>query len=546
VIIRTKTGRASAVADRVRGRNHSVLAQYAVIDAFVASVDANELAALDADVDVASMSIDAVVVSSVTKTSDGLTSDGAVLSTLGLPLTATGKGVGVAVIDSGIYFGSGEFAGARYFNFTSADTTPSDGYGHGTHVSGLIAGRGATSVKTPAGSLYQGVAPSAHIISLQALDAQGAGLTSSVIAALQFAVANKQALGIDIINLSLGHPIYEPAATDPLVQAVEAAVHAGIVVVAAAGNMGRRLDTGLPGYAGILSPGNAPSAITIGAINTQKTTTRLDDAVASYSSRGPTWFDGLAKPDLVAPGECLVSAAAPDSLLYTTLPDRRVTVNVNGTAPAKYFRLSGTSMATAVATGVAALAIEANRSAFATPLTPNLVKAILEFTALPVAGADALTAGRGEINAAGAVALALTLDPKAPIGPWWSGSPISPTTTIGGETWMWSQSIVWGNTVVWGMGDWGDTVVWGMGDGDTVVWGMTGDGDTVVWGMTGDGDTVVWGMTGDGDTVVWGMTDLVWTDPSFWNTAIVWGSGVAWNSPLPSSASAWSSSGKEQ
>ena len=122
---------------------------------------------------------------------------------------------------------------------------PYDDYGHGTHVSGLIASKGARSQ-----NIYSGVAPNARIISLKALDSVGQGLTSDVIAAIEFATLNKQALGIDVINLSLGHPILEPAASDPLVRAVEAAVRAGIVVVVSAGNIGRNITTGVSGYGG--------------------------------------------------------------------------------------------------------------------------------------------------------------------------------------------------------------------------------------------------------------------------------------------------------
>ena len=86
--------------------------------------------------------------------------------------------------------------------------------------------------------------------------------------------------------------LLEPAATDPLVQAVELAVRAGIVVVVSAGNYGINPQTGLPGYAGILSPGNAPSAITVGALMTGDTAVRTDDRLAPYSSRGPSWYDG--------------------------------------------------------------------------------------------------------------------------------------------------------------------------------------------------------------------------------------------------------------
>ena len=152
-----------------------------------------------------------------------------------------------------------------------------------------------------------GSAPNARLIGLRVLDEHGAGETSQVIQAIEFAIAQQNALGIDVINLSLGHPIYEPAASDPLVRAVERAVDAGIVVVASAGNFGYNRVVGSTGYAGITSPGNAPSAITVGALRGADTATRGDDDVAPYSSRGPSWYDGFAKPDLLAPGHGIVS-----------------------------------------------------------------------------------------------------------------------------------------------------------------------------------------------------------------------------------------------
>jgi subtilisin family serine protease len=111
--------------------------------------------------------------------------------------------------------------------------------------------------------VYRGIAPKVRIVNLKVLDENGGGLTSTVIDAIEFAIANRAQLKIDIINLSLGHPVYEPRDTDPLVQAVEAAVRAGIVVVASAGNFGKNPDTGVEGYGGITSPGNAASAITV-------------------------------------------------------------------------------------------------------------------------------------------------------------------------------------------------------------------------------------------------------------------------------------------
>ena len=120
------------------------------------------------------------------------------------------------------------------------------------------------------------------------LDREGLGYTSNVIGAVDFVVEYKDVLHIDVINLSLGHPILEPAETDPLVQAVERAVRAGSVVVTSAGNLGRNPETRVIGCAGITSPGNAPSAITVGALNTRGTTQRSNDEVAPFSSCGPT------------------------------------------------------------------------------------------------------------------------------------------------------------------------------------------------------------------------------------------------------------------
>ena len=142
-----------------------------------------------------------------------------------------------------------------------------------------------------------------------------------MITALEFAVANRRRFNIQVVNLSLGHPIFSPAASDPLVQAVESAVRAGLIVVVSAGNMGTNPDTGQVGYAGITSPGNAPSAITVGCVNTQGTVTHADDNVAPYSSRGPTWYDGFVKPDVVAPGASLVSVTDVNSYLFKNYPN---------------------------------------------------------------------------------------------------------------------------------------------------------------------------------------------------------------------------------
>src|SRR4029078_2237235 len=150
-----------------------------------------------------------------------------------------------------------------------------------------------------------------------------------------------------------------------------------------AGNYGIDPGTGLSGYGGIASPGNAPSAVTVGSLNTRKTVIRSDDRVDPFSSRGPSWYDGFAKPDVVAPGRTLIAPAAPASTLAITHPELLVG---DASGSLSYITLSGTSMATAVTSGVAAVVIAANRAIPAShpALPPNAVKAILEHTGVRV------------------------------------------------------------------------------------------------------------------------------------------------------------------
>ncbi|MEW6320870.1 MAG: S8 family serine peptidase [Acidobacteriota bacterium] len=428
----------------------------------------------------------------------------ALRGTTQVPPTALGTGVGVAIVDSGL----SPIAGLReritaFYDFTTGvpvARTPLDPYGHGTHVAGIIGG--------VLGDGVAGVAPGVRFIGLRVLDNKGAGATSHVIAALDFAVQHRHALGIQIINLSLGRPITESAATDPLVRAVERAVRAGIVVVTSAGNMGTNPATGQVGYAGIYSPGNAPSAITVGAATGGETATRGDDRVAAFSSRGPTWYDGLSKPDLVAPGVGVVSAMAP----FSTLASHNE-LKVKGKY-GTYLKLSGTSMATPVVTGVVALILEASAAACPAracpPLTPAAVKALLQYTATPLvdnAGVeyDALTQGAGEVNAAGAIALAQNIDTRMPVGSAWLRTGFDPWTNAAGEQWEWSQAIIWNNRLVGG----------GVIERNHPAWA-----NTVVWGTD---DSIVWGT--DLDTIVWG-TNVVWDDTVVWGTTIVWGTGL--------------------
>ncbi len=326
VIVRTVPGARVAVRDKLTARGYRVRGEHASIDAISLVVPSTALAGLAADPNVLSISSDAVVTpTSSPSYGQASKTPGFLRATLGLDASSpTGRNVGIAIIDSGVQ-PSLDLAGniAGFYDLTGGTMRPGaayDDYGHGTHVAGLIAGDGTLS-----GGQYAGVAPDARLTVFKVLDATGQGRTSDVVAAIEYIVANQKWLHIDIINLSLGHPILEPAATDPLVQAIEAATRAGLVVVVAAGNCGINPATGEPGYAGITSPGNSPSAITVGALLTQGTPARSDDQVAPFSSRGPSWYDAFAKPDVVAPGDRLVSDGAVGSTLYTNYPTLQVT-----------------------------------------------------------------------------------------------------------------------------------------------------------------------------------------------------------------------------
>lgn len=485
-----------------------------------------------------------------------------------------GAGVSVAIVDSGVAphpdltDSAGAHRIARFVDFVGDAQAPYDDFGHGTHVAGIVAGNGVDS-----GGARAGVAPGAHVVVLKALDASGRGRISDVIAAVEYAVANRGALNIRVLNLSLAAGVYESFNSDPLALAAQRAVAAGILVVAAAGNNGISPE-GHTGYGGITAPGNAPWVLTVGGSSHSGTTERADDTMAPFSSRGPAAIDHVAKPDIVAPGVGTESLAAPGSYLYSRWADYLL-AGTRATAYLPYLSLSGTSMAAPVVSGTAALMLQANPG-----LSPNQIKAILQYTAEMSPYHDPLTQGAGFLNARGAVELAHHLAaPLArayPDASAWSRRLIWGNRAVSGgrltaDANAWSSKLMWGaaltvagKTVQWGVlcstdacgtpaGDWtvqqtisrnvvwgtvcggadctdrwtlqaisgaseGETVVWGTTDGgDTVVWGTVEDAETVVWGTNESGDTVVWGTTEDGDTVVWGTS---WSSASW--TPTVW------------------------
>jgi len=238
----------------------------------------------------------------------------------------SGNSVGVAVIDSGVTDSADlRDGGARLaYSESLVGGTAADGFGHGTHVAGIIIGNGARSTGTAFSNTIAGIAPRVNIISLNALNDSGAGTDTTVIAAINRAIELRGRFNIRIINLSLGRPVFESFRVDPLCRAVEAGWRAGIVVVVAAGNQGRNNDFGTYGYGMIGSPGNSPYVITVGAMKTLGTLTRSDDEIATYSSKGPTLIDRIVKRDLVAPGNQIVSVMAAHNFLGNNYPTTRV------------------------------------------------------------------------------------------------------------------------------------------------------------------------------------------------------------------------------
>ena len=351
--------------------------------------NSSEIAALAADDAVDNLSGDAPVQPWMTVSSQATAADqvraGQPLGPGNIP-GVNGQGVTVAVVDSGIDTQHAALAGKviASVSMVTGDPSTADAFGHGTHVAGIIAG-GATSTT----ALYNGgIAPGAQLVNVRVLGATGSGLTSDVIAGIEWVLANKATYNIRVINLSLGHPVYESCATDPLCQEVQKAYNAGIVVVTAAGNYGLTAD-GRTVLGSIASPANSPYAITVGALNTWGTASRSDDTLATYSSHGPTAFDSVVKPDVAAPGNRIVSLQANSSSLPLTYPR----IHVAGILDDAYMYLSGTSMATPVVTGGVALLLQGTPA-----LTPAQVKLALQYGATFLPDAGLMGAGAGSVN----------------------------------------------------------------------------------------------------------------------------------------------------
>src|SRR5271165_6570351 len=516
VIVQYEQVPQSAQEGRVQHLGARLNHRLGMVKGIALTIPVSALPALEADPEVLSVSVDHPM-KGLDDTTDVVT---------GAPSAWTaglnGSGITVAVIDSGIndthpdLFRSTESHSRVLYHqdFTGTANTNSSGgkydlYGHGTHVAGIIGGNGYLS-----GGNYTGTAPGVNFVDLRALDLYGAGTDSTVIAAIQEAITLKSTYNIRVINLSLGRGIPESYTQDPLCQAVESAWKSGIVVVVAAGNYGRLSVNGSDGFGTITAPGNDPYVLTVGETKSNGSASTSAETLASYSSKGPTTYDHVVKPDLVAPGNDIVSLSAPGTTLEAAYPAELV-AGTDGNND--YFTLSGTSMATPAVAGAAALLLQEQNT-----LTPDQVKARLmrnsykmgltstaawvphlsqTFTSMY----DLFSVGSGLLNVQNAVA-------DTNLAPSTLGAALSPTASYNilngvvsmgnGNSSVNPNSVVWGSSVVWGT-----SVVWGASEvsGMSVVWGSSLPWNSnllsafsVVWGSStgiANATSVVWGSS---------------------------------------------------
>jgi serine protease AprX len=349
-----------------------------------------------------------------------------------------------------------------------------DSYGHGTFVAGLIAGDGASS-----NGQYQGEAPAAKLVSIKVAGADGTTHVGTLISGLQWAVAHQSAYGIKVLNISLGAIPTQSTVSSPLDQAVEAVWHAGIAVVAAAGNNG-------PFNGTLVSPGDDPLVITVGALDDMATAPPGDDEMTDFSGVGPTTPDGWVKPDLATSGRSVVSLAAPGSTIFSNNPQAMV-----GSAN---FAGSGTSFSAAITSGAAALVLADHPG-----LTPNQLKARLLGNTTPGPVGNPFVDGHGALSAyaaatSGPMDLAqstsgltpprrgypVSLAPTGPVDTWnrslWSGTSWSELPSAG---WAWNgyewNGFAW-NGWAWTGGLWNGWA-WNGASWDAPAWdGSAWDG----------------------------------------------------------------------
>jgi serine protease AprX len=358
------------------------------------------------------------------------------------------KAPAIAIVDSGVDASKVADFGSRVVasvNFSSlSPNATGDQEGHGTMVAGIAAGASAA---------HPGAAQNAPIVDLRTADGNGQSVTSDVIAATDWILANKDKYNIKVANYSMAGSSTVSFRYDPLDRAVESLWLNGIVVVAASGNHG----TGTGPVEMSHSPGNDPFVITVGAVDQQQTSDPSDDTIPSWSAYGST-MDGFSKPDLVAPGRYMVAPVPMDSTIATTVPDRIV-------APG-YIWMSGTSFSAPVVSGAAAQILARHPD-----WTPDEVKGALMLTAAYLPNAVGASAGVGEVDAGTAASLDFT--PPSPNEGFYAF--VSPDPATGSNTFnaaAWSSAVQsdasW-SSAAWSSAAW-SSAAWSSASWSSASW----------------------------------------------------------------------------
>jgi serine protease AprX len=458
-VIVQKSAKTDAPDRMVQSLGGTVTRQLNIINAFVAEIPAGAISKLATSGDIRTITPDAAVIDTGTKTEAGAVPSGNLISAYPQSTGASrlwnaspnlqGQGVTVAVVDSGVNGNHEDLKGANGVSrvIVNQEFSPSndtkDGYGHGTHVAGIIGGNGARS-----DGGYIGMAPKVNLINVKVGDDEGGLQESDVIAGLEWIYNNRIDQNIKVVNLSLTSSLFSLYHISPLDAAVEILWFNRIVVVVAAGNNG---------IAALNPPANDPFVITVGAVDDKGTPSISDDRIPSYSGYGVViggvGLGTLIKPDLVAPGTNIISTLAnTKSVIYRDHAANRV--------DNFYFRMSGTSMASPVVAGAVALLLQDEPN-----LNPDQVKYRLKTTAnrnILQWNYNLLKAGAGYLDIYAAVhsntsQTANTGQPASLL--LWTG--LTPPIWGGGTTWNsvnWSSvnwsSVNW-SSVNWSNGSWG-------------------------------------------------------------------------------------------
>jgi subtilase family protein len=396
VVVQEKSGAGTGPERAVAAFGGSVVRPLSIINGFSATVPVDRLDALRTVPGVQAVTEDAGLSLSSTDV-EGQAAQAGSLYTIANKVTGasamwdkgyTGKGVDVAVLDSGVVpvdglNGAGKIVnGPDLTQEAGSPTANLDTYGHGTHMAGIIAGKDTSAAGSPSGnsSDFVGMAPDSRIVSIKVADAKGQTDVSQAIAAIDWVVQNGHSNGLNIrvLNMSFGTDGTQSYVFDPLAYAAEMAWRSGVVVVVAAGNDGNDVLK-------LNNPASDPYVIAVGSDSANGTATTADDVVSSFSNNG----NGTRNPDLIAPGDHVVSLRDPGSYLDTTYPAARI--------GDRLFRGSGTSQAAAVVSGAAALLISQRPD-----LTPDQVKALLTGTASRLPGVGTPAQGSGLVNLAAA------------------------------------------------------------------------------------------------------------------------------------------------